>query len=171
MDNLDNEDGFNWQGQFITDPRKTHCGRFEVKDSHMVYGQNYLDWLETKYRKIKFSVFDAEDGETFTGYFPIDLSKDPFNGYWNGWLCPYVLKHEHERIYNWFAEETPEPQSLEDDGEESFLLDVLQGRRRVFLVGVEDIEAYRNDEPNKHGLYYWGSGYVWKEHRGVKNDV
>tara|TARA_B100000963_G_C22245248_1_gene501775 strand:+ start:122 stop:538 length:417 start_codon:yes stop_codon:yes gene_type:complete len=103
MDNLDNEDGFIWRGEFITDPTHTHCGRFEVKDSHMVYGQNYLDWLETKYRKIKFSIFDAE--EVFIGYFPIDLSKEPFNGYWNGWLCPYVLKHEDERISNWFAEE------------------------------------------------------------------
>ena len=147
MDNLDNIDGFVWRGEFITDPTHTHCGRFEVKDSHMVYGQNYLDWLETKYRKIKFSIFDAENEETFTGYFPIDLSKEAFNGYWNGWLCPYVLKHEHERIFNWFAEETPEPESL------------------------EDIEAYGNATPNKHGLYYWGGCYTWEEHREGKNDV
>ena len=69
-----------------------------------------------------------------------------FNGYWNGWLCPYVLRHEHERIYNWFAEETPEPQSL------------------------EEIEAYRNAKPNEHGLYYWGACYTWEEYKEVLND-
>tara|TARA_R110002020_G_scaffold319595_1_gene535504 strand:- start:334 stop:786 length:453 start_codon:yes stop_codon:yes gene_type:complete len=149
MDNLNNKDGFVWRGEFITDPRQTHCGRFEVKDSHMVYGQNYLDWLETKYRKIKFCIFDVEDGEAFTGYHPIKEAHEhlPKNHirraqvYWNNWLCPYVLKHEHDRLYNWFTEETPEPQSL------------------------EEIEAYRNAKPNEHGLYYWGGGYTWEEHK------
>jgi hypothetical protein len=92
------------------------------------------------YRHCKFSI----DGETiFEGFMPLDLTKEPFGGYWNGWLCPYVNAEQHDKICKYFMEEldsrTAEPEEY------------------------EEINAFVEMEPNEDGLIYIGGGFVWSE--------
>ena len=92
------------------------------------------------YRHCKFTI----DGETiFEGFMPQDLTKEPFGGYWNGWLCPYVNKEQHDKICQYFMQELD---SRTADPEE-----------------YEEIKAFIDIPPNDDGLIYIGGGFVWSE--------
>jgi len=90
-----------------------------------------------EYRKLNFAI---EDGQVFEGYQPVDLSNEPFHGYWNGWLCPYVDAKTHDKIC-------------------AYLMDDISSDDLEY----DDLKSYIDAKPNKDGLYYWGGCYIWTE--------
>jgi hypothetical protein len=96
--------------------------------------------MKKQYRNIKFAI---EDGEVFDGFFPTDLSNEPFNGYWNGWLCPYVDEQTHDKIISMMMNCLDSFEALPEE--------------------YEDLKYYIDMKPNEDGLYYWGGCYIWTE--------
>ena len=96
------------------------------------------------YRHCKFTI----DGETiFEGFMPLDLTKEPFGGYWNGWLCPYVNKEQHGKICQYFIQDLDSRPAEPEEYEEI----------KAFI----DIPI--DNPPNDDGLIYIGGCFVWSE--------
>lgn len=98
--------------------------------------------MERKYRKIKFAI-EAED-RVFNGFMPLDLKNEPFGGYWNGWLCPYVDGPTHMEII-------------------AYLREGVMGREEEEEEFLEYLAEVAGKKPNADGLYYWGGWLVWDE--------
>tara|TARA_Y100000114_G_C11647686_1_gene272546 strand:+ start:84 stop:404 length:321 start_codon:yes stop_codon:yes gene_type:complete len=96
--------------------------------------------MKKEYRKLNFAI---EDGQVFEGYQPVDLSNEPFRGYWNGWLCPYVDAKTHDKIC-------------------AYLMDNLDSFDAI-PSEYDDLKSFIDAKPNKDGLYYWGGCYIWSE--------
>ena len=101
--------------------------------------------MKKQYRKIKFAI---EDLRVFDGFMPLDLANEPFNGYWNGWLCPYVDEATHKELVQW-------------------MIDGVKGREEEEADFLEDLKHYADQEPNQDGLYYWGGCWIWDEVKDV----
>jgi hypothetical protein len=98
--------------------------------------------MKQLYRHVVFAV---EDERRFEGFMPQDLRNEPFGGYWNGWLCPYVNEETHKEILQYMKESVV---GIDESWCEGFL---------------EDLQYYEESKPNADGLYYWGGCYIWSE--------
>jgi len=94
-------------------------------------------------------VFAIEDGQRFEGFMPEDLTKVPFHGYWNGWLCPYVTEKTAKEIKAYFLAELKawNPSDIEDQEADLH----------------EFFDDYVLANPNADGLYNVGGYYIWSE--------